>query len=93
MFIMLTNDPSVLVKYVYITRGTLNLKHLRCFMSYMVKDDLFSRTNVLEFGKRMFFMIFKTIMRNKNIEEMISTFKDVPLEINVEMDRVESVKN
>jgi hypothetical protein len=41
----------------------------------------------------MFFMIFKTIIRNKNIEEMISTFKDVPLEINVEMDRVDRVKN
>lgn len=80
---MMTNDPNVLVKYVYINRNTINLKHLRCFMSYMIKEDLFAKTNLLEFGKRMFFMIFKTIVRNKNIEEMINTFKDVPLTMNI----------
>lgn len=52
-------------------------------MSYMIKEDLFAKTNLLEFGKRMFFMIFKTIVRNKNIEEMIDTFKDVPLTMNI----------
>lgn len=62
-------------------------------MSYMIKEDLFAKTNLLEFGKRMFFMIFKTIVRNKNIEEMIDTFKDVPLTMNIQMDRAEKVKS
>ena len=90
---MMVNDPYVLVKYVYITRNTINVKQLRLFFSFMVKEDLFDRVNLLEFGKRMFFIIFKTIVRNKNIETMIDTFKPIPLHNVVEMDKIEDVKS
>ena len=83
MFTMLVNDPYVLVKYVHVNRATLNLKHVRCFMSYMIKEDLFSKTNVLELGKRMSFIIFKSVVRNRRVEELMDTFKGVPLSINV----------
>ena len=67
MFTMLINNPYVLVKYIYINRLNYNLKHVRCFLSYMIKEDLFSKINLLEFGKRMAFIIFKSVVRSKSI--------------------------
>ena len=88
MYTMLVNEPYTLVKYVFIKRNIINLKHFRCFLSYMIKEDVISKARTLEFGKRLFFMIYKTIVRNRRIEEMIDTFKDVHLSINIDMSKI-----
>ena len=93
MFTMLVNDPYVLVKYVHVNRATLNLKHVRCFMSYMIKEDLFSKTNILELGKRLSFIIYKSVVRNKRVEELIDAFKHISLSQNIEIEKITVVKS
>lgn len=71
MYIILVNDPYVLAKYLYSNIYKISIKTLRCFLSFLIKEDLFSKNNVLEFGKRLFFIIYETVTKNKNIENVI----------------------
>lgn len=77
---MLCNDPYVLVKYIYCCRFVLNIKDFRCFLSYIIKEDIFDKLKTLEFGKRLFFMIFSSLNTNRSIEAVIEEFRGQPLE-------------
>ncbi len=68
IFALLSNEPYILVKWVFLQRFQLNLKNFRCFLSYFIKEDLFNKISVLEFGKRLFKMIHVSITEQQPID-------------------------
>jgi len=38
MYIILINEPKVMVKYFYYNRYNINVKDFRCFFSFLIKD-------------------------------------------------------
>lgn len=79
MYIMLVNKPEVLVKFFYCQRYQLNIKHFRCFLSFLIKEEVFSKPRTLEFGKRLFLDIYDTLANNANLEQNIERQSQIPL--------------
>lgn len=48
---------------------------------------------MLEFGKRLFFILYEWISKNKSIEAGVEEFKRLPLEISREIDRIKETKS
>lgn len=93
MFVMLVNDPYVLVKYFYSNRYKINIKNFRCFLSYLIREDVFSKINVLEFGKRLFYIVYDAVSNNKNIEQAIEEMSRRPISEPMEMLKIHLPKN
>ena len=71
MFIILTNEPYALAKYLYSTRFTTNFKDFRCFLSYVLKEDCFNPFTTLELTKRVFLALYQTIHTHTSLESNI----------------------
>ncbi|CAM6005941.1 unnamed protein product [Sphagnum balticum] len=79
MFTMLVNDPFVLIKYVYSYRFSLDIKEFRCFLSYLIREDIFSQAPLLEFGKRLFQIVWTSISARRNLEALVEEARGQPL--------------
>ena len=71
MFIILVNDPYVLGKFLYHNRFTINFKHFRCFLSYVLKEDFFDPQAVLELARRIFYALYQTHHEHTNLDHAI----------------------
>lgn len=57
---MMYNSPYALAKYIH-CKDNLNLKYIRSFLSYIIKEEVFDPLAVLELGRRIFLIILYTM--------------------------------
>lgn len=93
MFIILVNDPYVLIKYLYQNRYKINIKLFRCFLSYLVKENIFHKVYVMEFGKRLFYVIYDAVSNNKSLEDVIEDMRKRSIDDSLELIKVHTPKN
>lgn len=75
---MLHNSPYALAKYIN-CKDALNLKFLRSFLSYIIKEDVFDPVAVLELGRRIFLIILYVLREKIPIEMAINQYSALPL--------------
>lgn len=64
--IMLCNSPYALAKYISCSFSyDLNVKSIRSFLSYAIKENVFKPFYILELGRRIFIILLESI-RSKN---------------------------
>lgn len=80
IYIMLVQNPYVLAKYIYFRRKIVNVKIIRSYLSYIIREDIFDSLNVLEFAKRMFHVVLQAIRTLEPLEQVASQYKDIPLD-------------
>jgi hypothetical protein len=54
----------MLAKLVYLLVDTINFKQLRSFISYVSVEERFDELKVLEFAKRVFYIVLHSRMEN-----------------------------
>lgn len=53
-YMIILQRPKLLVKYISKAKYAINIREVRCFLSYLSKYDIFDQIKVLEYGKRLF---------------------------------------
>lgn len=67
IFMMLCNDPYVMIKYIYNVKYSISLRTVRCYLSYISQEVIFNKKRTLELGKRIFLIILESVKTNENI--------------------------
>jgi hypothetical protein len=75
---MMHNSPYALAKYIH-CKDNLNLKYIRSFLSYIIKEDVFDEVGVLELGRRIFLIILYSMKENIPIEMAIDHYCAISL--------------
>lgn len=83
LFIILTQQPFALGKYIFCRRYRSNYKVIRSFLSYVIKEEIFDSIRVLEFGRRLFNILIQASQSILTFECITSQYATVPMDQNV----------
>jgi hypothetical protein len=89
LFIILTQNPYALTKYIFCKRYEINYKVMRSFLSYVIKEEIFDSLRVLEFGRRVFNIISETSTGIVTLESVASQYSTISMDETVEFEELE----
>lgn len=88
LFIILTQHPYSLGKYIFCKRYSINYKVMRSFLSYVIKEEIFSSIKVLEFGRRLFNIVLQASQSFLPFESIASQYTNVSMDEHVEFEEL-----
>ena len=81
---MVCNSPFALAKYISST-GERNVRSIRSFLSYLIKEKVIDEFSLLELGRRIFIILLLTVKQQLPIEVLIEQYSDMSLEDQMEV--------
>lgn len=80
MHMLLLQSPALLATYLHRARYVVNIREVRCFLSFLSKYDIFEPTYVLEYGKRVFRVLYEAERDGADAKELVDQIiVNVPL--------------
>lgn len=73
----------MLAKLINVLLDTINFKQLRSFISYLSIEEIFDEVRVLEFSRRVFYLVLHSNIENEEIDHKLFNFEKVNLEQHV----------
>lgn len=62
-----------------VSSNMLKFKSILYYFNVMIKQEIINPLRLLEFGKRMFYMLYSVIVERSSIEYQIREYYDIPL--------------
>lgn len=79
--VMLCNSPYALAKYISCSYSyDLNVRSIRSFLSYAIKEVVFKPLALLEMGRRVFIVLLEAAQTKEPVEVVIERYSEYEIE-------------
>lgn len=80
LFMIMTNSPYLVAKYMVCNKKFITLKNIRVFLTYLSKEDILNPYAVLEYGRRLFLIVLISLTNQNSIQNVVQDFAEYPLD-------------
>ena len=80
LFMIMTNSPYLVAKYMVCSKKFMTLKNIRVFLTYLSKEDILNPYAVLEYGRRLFLIVLISLTNQNSIQNVVQDFAEYPLD-------------
>ena len=92
LFIILTQQPYALGKYIFCRRYQINYKVMRSFLSYIIKEQIFDSMRVLQFGRRIFNITLEASQSMLTFQSITSQYSTISIDETIEFQELQPVE-